>query len=169
MTTQTQSGQSLTVGIAQMQPILADLQANLDKLATFVDRAVAANVDLLVTPELALTGYPVGPWFSSASIEASSPAFAQLKELSDRVPMIVGLIEETEEAEFFNSAVYLDGGRVQHLHRKIYLPNYREFDERKYFMGGWSVSAFETPWSRMGRLWKIGRRTIPGWLWQRPA
>lgn len=146
------SNQQLRVAIAQMHPELGNLQANLDKLEGFVERAVADGVDLLVTPELALTGYPVGAWFSSASISAASPEFALLKELSHRMPMIVGLIEETEEVEFFNSAVYLHDGRVQHLHRKIYLPTYREFDERRYFMAGWTASAFETPWCRMGVL-----------------
>ena len=151
----------LRVGIAQMSPRRGDLSANLDALGGFVDRAVEAGVELLVTPELALTGYPVGSWYSTASIGAASPEFARLLEMSRRLPMIVGLIEETEETEFFNSAVYLSGGRVRHLHRKIYLPTYREFDERRYFMAGWAVSAFETPWCRMGMLicgdaWHLG-------------
>lgn len=164
MTSQTgakKQTQSLRVGVAQMQPKLADMPANLDKLEEFVDRAAAAEVDLLVTPELALTGYPLGSWFSSNSVVASSPEFARLKKLSHRVPMMVGLIEETEDTEFFNSAVYINAGKVEHLHRKIYLPTYREFDERRYFMGGWSVTAFETPWCRMGMLvcddcWHLG-------------
>lgn len=158
---ETSNGRFLRIGIAQMHPVLGDVAANLNKLEEFVDRAVAANVDLLVTAELALTGYPVGSWFSSASIDRSSPDFERLKELSERLPIIVGLIEETEDVEFFNSAVYLSGGRVQHLHRKIYLPTYREFDERRYFMAGWTVSAFDTPWCRMGMLicgdcWHLG-------------
>jgi len=142
----------LKVGIAQFQPELADLRANLEKLEGFIDRAVAEKVDLLVTPELALTGYPLGPWFSSASVGPSSETYRRLKEFSQRIPMVVGLIEETEDFEFFNSAVYLDKGHVRHLHRKIYLPTYREFDERRYFKAGWSVSAFDTPWCRMGIL-----------------
>ncbi len=150
--TENSSHHFFRVGIAQSRPKLADLRSNLDKLEAFVEQAVAENVDLLVTPELALTGYPVGSWFSSASIGVSSPEFARLKDLSRRIPMIVGLIEETEDIEFFNSAVYLNDGQVRHLHRKIYLPTYREFDERRYFMAGWSVSAFETPWCRMGML-----------------
>jgi predicted amidohydrolase len=146
------AGRSVRLGIAQMQPRLADLSANLDKLEEFVDRGVAAGVDLLVTPELALTGYPVGSWFSSAAVGPGSPELRRIKDLSHRMPMIVGLIEETEEVEFFNTAIFVSGGRVRHLHRKIYLPTYREFDERRYFMAGWSVSAFDTPWGRMGIL-----------------
>lgn len=151
----------LKIGIAQMHPQLGDVPANVDKLSGFVEQAVSREVDLLVTPELALTGYPVGSWFSSASLCADSPEFLRLKELSRHVPMIVGLIEETEDVEFFNSSVYLNDGRVEHVHRKIYLPTYREFDERRYFMAGWSVAAFETPWCRMGMLicgdcWHLG-------------
>lgn len=160
-TPRTPSQRFFKVGIAQMSPRQGDLQGNLDKLEQFAETAAEAHVDLLVTPELALTGYPLGSWFSNASITADSPEFARLKDLSRRVPMIVGLIEETEEVEFFNSAVYLNDGRVEHLHRKIYLPTYREFDERRYFMAGWTVSAFETPWCRMGMLicgdcWHLG-------------
>lgn len=159
--TRSQPCHSLRVGIAQVCPQLGKMQPNLDKLAEFVEQAVAEDVDLLVTPELALTGYPLGSWFSSVSIGVDSPEFARLKELSRRMPMIVGLIEETEDTEFFNSAVFLNDGEVQHLHRKIYLPTYREFDERRYFMAGWTVSAFETPWCRMGMLicgdcWHLG-------------
>lgn len=151
----------LRLGIAQMHSQPAELTSNLDKLAEFVDQAAEADADLLVTPELALTGYPVGSWFASASTGASSPELERLKELSRRVPLIVGLIEETEETEFFNSAVYLEDGLVRHLHRKIYLPTYRQFDERRYFMSGWSVNAFDTPWCRMGMLvcgdsWHLG-------------
>ena len=154
-------GASVRIGIAQMTPTLGDLAANLDTLERFVDRAVDERVDLLVTPELALTGYPVSSWYSTASIDAGSPDLGRLEELSRRVPLIVGLIEETEEAEFFNSAVYLSDGQVRHLHRKIYLPTYREFDERRWFMAGWAVSAFDTPWCRMGMLicgdaWHLG-------------
>lgn len=146
------SRRALRLAIAQMHPQVADVRHNLALLEGFAERALAANVDLLVTPELALTGYPVRSWFSSASIGASSPELARLKELSRRIPMIVGLIEETEDTEFFNSAVYLNDGRIDHLHRKIYLPTYREFDERRYFMSGWTVNAFDTPWCRMGLL-----------------
>lgn len=142
----------LTIGVAQFTPKLADLTANVDRLAEFVHEADEAGVDLLITPELALTGYPVGPWFSSVSISRGSPELRRLKDLSKRVPLIVGLIEETQEFEFFNSAVYLADGKVEHLHRKIYLPTYRDFDEKRYFMAGWSVTAFETPWCRMGML-----------------
>lgn len=155
------SSPSLRLAVAQMQPRLADLPANLDALEHFVERAVEADADLLVTPELALTGYPVGSWFSSAAIGRGSVELERLQRLSRRIPMIVGLIEETEEIEFFNSAIYLEQGHVRHLHRKVYLPTYREFDERRYFMGGWSVSAFDTPWCRMGVLicgdaWHLG-------------
>ncbi|GIW80081.1 MAG: hypothetical protein KatS3mg105_1888 [Gemmatales bacterium] len=142
----------VTIGIAQMQPQLADLSANLSKVESFVERAHSAGVDVLVFPELGLTGYPIGPWFSEVSIGRDSPVFARLKELSKRVSLVVGLIEETKDVEFFNSAIFLKDGQVQHLHRKVYLPTYREFDEKRYFMSGWTVSAFETPWCRMAML-----------------
>lgn len=150
--TTVQSNQTLHLGIAQFLPTLADKAANLEKIVRFVEQAEEQGVDLLLFPELALTGYPVGNWFSEAAITADCDEIKKLKALSKRVAIVVGVIEESEAVEFFNTALYLKDGEVRHLHRKIYLPTYRQFDERRYFMAGWSVNAFNTPWCRMAIL-----------------
>jgi predicted amidohydrolase len=138
--------------VAQIACRLGQLDANLAKVESAVEQAEAAGVELLIFPELSLSGYPPGDWFAEASVSRDSDHLARLRELSRRVSMVVGLIEETEHVEFYNSALYLHQGAIRHLHRKVYLPNYRIFEERRFFKPGWGVSAFDTPWGRMAVL-----------------
>lgn len=142
----------LRVGVAQMRCVLGDVDANLEIVADFVARAQRDGVDVLVFPELALSGYNVGPRFHEAALQARSPQAQRLRELSREVALVIGLIEETEDHEFYNSALFLSRGFVRHVHRKIYLPTYRRFDERRYFGSGTLLEAFDTQWSRMAML-----------------
>lgn len=143
---------ALTLGIAQMASIRGDVAANLEIIERFVADAVDRGVDLLVFPELAVSGYDVGPGFSDATVRSNSDEMHRLQEMSRRVAMVVGLIEETEDVQFYNSAVYMRQGKVRHVHRKVYLPTYGMFNEKRYFAAGWGVRAFDTPWGRMAVL-----------------
>jgi len=143
---------TLRVGVAQMDCVLGDVEANLDIVAEFVAQARDGGVELLVFPELALSGYAVGSKFSDAAVRPQGPKAKRLRELSREVDIAVGFIEETEDHEFFNSALYLSGGKVRHVHRKIYLPTYRLFEEKRYFAAGSIVRAFDTRWGRMAML-----------------
>ncbi len=143
---------SLRVGVAQMDPILGDVEANLDIVERFVDEAEERGVDLLVFPELALTGYPLGDWFPDVTLRPDSPHTRRLRALSTRVAIVVGFIEETEDVDFYNSAMYLANGEIHHIHRKIYLPNYRIFNDKRHFGAGAEVRAFDTPWGRIAML-----------------
>lgn len=140
------------VGIAQMDCVLADVEANLKLVEEFVERAASQQVDLLVFPELALSGYLVRERFHEVATRLDSPAVERLRELSHRMSLVVGILEETEDVDFFNSAVYLSKGAIRHLHRKIYLPTYGRFDERRYFGAGTEVEAFDTSLGRLAML-----------------
>lgn len=154
-----QRGFRLAVG--QVDCRLGDLSANLARVEQICADAVERGCDFIVFPELVLSGYAVGPGFSAASLSPDSPEVGRLTELSRRIGVALGFIEETEDAEFYNSAICLHGGRLLHVHRKVYLPNYRMFDERRYFGAGHSLSAFGTPWCRMAML-------ICGDMWHLP-
>lgn len=120
--------------------------------ADYVEQAEAQDVDVLLFPELALSGYPAGAWYADCSLTVNSPHVRRLRELSKKVAIVTGFIEETEDVQFYNSAMYLSGGQIRHVHRKLYPPNYRLFDEGRYFGTGWTVQAFDTPWARMAIL-----------------
>ncbi|MGD2109405.1 MAG: nitrilase-related carbon-nitrogen hydrolase [Phycisphaerae bacterium] len=142
----------LRIGIGQIECVRNDLGRNLKRIAEMVDRAEAEEVDLLVFPELALTGYLVDRRFSKAAVKRDGRQVDRLRQLSQRVDISVGLIEETDAALFYNSAVFLERGKIKHVHRKIYPPTYGMFDERRYFAAGWDVSAFDTAHGRMAML-----------------
>lgn len=146
------NGAGFRLGIAQMASVLGDVDANLDKIALFVRESEAAGVDLLLFPELTLSGYPVDDCFAETALRPDAPQVGRLRELSRRVGLVVGFVEETEDTDFFNSAMVLAGGKLCHVHRKVYLPNYRIFNERRAFTPGWDVRACDTPWGRMGIL-----------------
>jgi predicted amidohydrolase len=145
-------GNGFRIGIAQIEAVRNDVPRNLKQLARFVDRAEAEGVQHLVFPELALTGYLVDRRFSKAAVKLDGPQVDRLRKLSERMNLTVGLIEETDTALFYNSAISLEDGKILHVHRKVYLPTYGLFDERRYFGAGWDVSAFDTAHGRMAML-----------------
>lgn len=142
----------IRVGIAQTDCVLGDVSANLDIAEECVRRARERDVNLLLFPELSLCGYANGPGFANAAIRVDSPHVRRLKSLSNGMAIVAGFIEETEDVEFYNSAAYVSDGEFRHVHRKVYPPNYRIFDERRWFGAGWGVWAFDTPWTRMAML-----------------
>lgn len=145
-------GNGLRLCIGQIDSVRNGSARNLRRIADMVDRAEAENADLLVFPELALTGYLVDKRFSKAAVKLDGPQVDRLRKLSQRVTICLGLIEETNTALFYNSAVFLEHGEIRHVHRKIYPPTYGMFDERRYFAAGWEVSAFDTDHGRMAIL-----------------
>jgi predicted amidohydrolase len=76
----------------------------------------------------------------------------QLQRLSRELPFVAGLVEESADHRFFNSAVYFEDGDVRHVHRKVYLPTYGMFDEQRYFAAGDRVRAFDSKFGRMALL-----------------
>ena len=72
-----------------------------------------------------------------------------LGQLSRELPFVAGLVEESADHRFFNSAIYFEDGEIRHVHRKVYLPTYGMFDEQRYFARGDRVRAFD---SKFGRL-----------------
>lgn len=137
-----------TLGLAQMRPVLGEVKANLCAHHAWVERARARGVDLLVFPELSLTGYYLRDLVPEVAISADGPEMAGLIEASRDISLVVGFVEETPEHLFHVAAAYLEGGRLVHLHRKVYLPTYGMFDEARYLAAGDGLRAFE---SRFGR------------------
>jgi predicted amidohydrolase len=138
-----------TVGVAQIDPRLGDVAANLDRYEACLREAKGRGVDLLVFPELSLTGYFLKDMVSSVALAPDAPALARLKALSrDTVAFVAGLVEETPEYRFYNAAMLFDGGELRQVHRKVYLPTYGLFDELRYLARGERLCAFD---SRFGR------------------
>jgi len=141
------------VALAQIEPVLGDPAGNVALHLSWARRALAAGADLLVFPELSLTGYLLQDLVSEVAIPLAAPGLIRpLLNMSRRIAMVVGLVEETPTHRYHNSAVFLEGGRIVHVHRKVYLPTYGMFDEGRYFAAGDRLEAFDTRLGRMGLL-----------------
>ncbi len=144
----------ITIGLAQIHPDLADVPANLDKHVHYIDQARAEGVDLLLFPELSLTGYNLQDLVYEVATRptADDPTFRVLLLASRELDLVVGFVHEDRRHRFYIASAYLSGGQVVHLHNKIYLPTYALFDEGRYFAWGDSAQAFDT---RFGRMWML--------------
>lgn len=140
------------IGIAQIGPRLGDVAANLALHEAALERACGDGLDLLIFPELSLTGYHLRDMVADVALAADAPELARLEEWSRSVSFVAGLVEESGDFRFSNSAVYFGGGEIRHVHRKVYLPTYGMFDEQRYFARGSAVRAFDTEWGRFAAL-----------------
>jgi len=130
-----ESPDTLRIGLAQVDSDLGDVAANVARARRVIDEA-RGTVDLLVFPELALTGYSVGNRFHELALRVEAPQFRELVESTAGITVAIGFVEETDDFHFYNSLAFIRDGRLVHTHRKIYLPNYGVFEERKFFSAG---------------------------------
>lgn len=138
--------------LAQTKPKLGCVTDNLATIEEQIVKAREAGADLIVFPELALSGYFLKDLVPEAARRIDSPEIRRLIELSRGISIAIGFVEETDDYHFFNSALYLEDGAIRHLHRKVYLPTYGLFDEQRYLAHGGSFRAFNTKFGRFGML-----------------
>ena len=144
----------ITIGLAQIYPKLGDLKHNLAVHLDYIERARSESVDLLVFPELSLTGYQVQDLVPEVALTAAAkdPVFAQLLRASRDIDIVVGFVHEDARNRFYIANAYLAAGKKLNIHHKLYLPTYAMFDESRYFAQGNSVRAFDTRFGRVGML-----------------
>jgi NAD+ synthase (glutamine-hydrolysing) len=144
----------MTIALAQINTRLGEVKTNLEKHLAWIDQAAANKADLIVFPELSLTGYVLQDLTSQVACKPNKddPIFAPLLKASQALDVVVSFVEEDVRNRFFISAAYLSKGEVLHVHRKVYLPTYGLFDESRFFAWGDGVAAFDTRFGRMGIL-----------------
>ena len=141
----------LRLALAQVGPALGDVAHNTGQSRDALARANSEGVDLVVLPELMLTGYSLGLVGDDVSRSIDDPEITQLAEAADGPACVVGFAE-AGPVHTYNSAAYLQGGSVLHVHRKLYLPTYDIWEERKHFTPGNSMRAFDTDIGRVAIL-----------------
>ncbi|GAB3300543.1 nitrilase-related carbon-nitrogen hydrolase [Parasphingorhabdus pacifica] len=139
----------MRVALAQVDCRLGEVQANLDEAHEVVQKAAAENVDLVVFPELSLHGYALGTVSEDRSISVGDERLAQLSRYGPDVS--VGLHEDSRLRRYNSASYYAEGAHV-HTHRKLYLPNYLDWEERKHSSPGQAMRAYETRHARMATL-----------------
>lgn len=144
---------SVRVALAQVAPQLGDLDANLARHGALIEEARSGGSDLVVFPELGLTGYLLQDLNAEVAMHVDDPRLRRLAHASRGVSAIVSFVEESDDHRLFIAAALLEDGEVRHVHRKVFLPTYGQFDERRFFAAG---SVFRATESRLGVRIGIG-------------
>jgi NAD+ synthase (glutamine-hydrolysing) len=133
---------TMRLALAQINPIVGDLDGNRDLIIERIEDAKRANADLVVFPELAVTGYPpedllLRPGFLRAADEA-------LQQIAHAAHGIVALVGAPYfDRDLYNACAVCAGGEVKAMVKKRFLPNYGVFDEMRYFAAGNELVLFE--------------------------
>ncbi|MGH8792685.1 MAG: nitrilase-related carbon-nitrogen hydrolase [Stackebrandtia sp.] len=133
----------MRITLAQSDSQLGDIDANVERAADAITRAKEASSDLIVFPELYLSGYSIGVVDSDVSIRVDDPRVVDLARLAAPAGLHIGLAEDAKRSPHtYNSTVYYEGDQLVHVHRKLHLPTYSIFEERKHFTPGQSLRAY---------------------------
>ncbi|MCK5243864.1 MAG: nitrilase [Desulfobacterales bacterium] len=133
----------MKVAVYQTSPILLDLKSNLEAVISKIHQGKEAGAELIVFPELALTGYFMGQRYHEVALRLDSPEIRQLSSATRGTAAVVGFVEESPSMNFYNSALVAVDGKIAFAYRKLNLPNYGVFEERKYFAPGKQVRVFK--------------------------
>jgi len=144
----------IKIALAQINTRLGDVQANLKQHLTLIDQAKQQQADLLLFPELSLTGYALQDLAATSALRPhqDDPVFKSLLEKSRDIDLMVGFVHEDRRHRFYIASAYLSEGKILHIHNKVYLPTYGMFDEGRFFAWGDSARAFDTRFGRVGML-----------------
>ena len=142
---------TIHVALAQVDCALGDVEENARRAREAIARARADGADLVVFPELSLTGYALGLVPEDVALTLDDPVVADLAEAADGVAVVIGLLEQGR-VHVYNSAIYIDGGEIVHVQRKTHLPTYGRWEESKHYSQGSSLRAFDTPLGRFAVL-----------------
>ncbi len=158
--------QALRIALAQIDSLVGDVSGNVDRIIRFMTEARDVHgADLVVFPELTLTGYPPEDLLMRPGLHRKvAQEFERLKQAVNGIDMLVGYPELAGEF-CFNSAALIRQGEVVANYRKQTLPNYGVFDEKRYFEAGEAATVVEVAGARIGitlceDIWVEG----PAWL-----
>src|SRR3954467_11099482 len=131
----TMTTEPMRVAAPQINPVGGGLPGNTAKIRGWIGRAREEQAQLVVFPELALTGYPPEDLLLKTHfVDAAGAALDEIAADTDDIVALVGFPERRDDV--YNAAAVLADGRMQAVYRKIYLPNYGVFDENRYFQSG---------------------------------
>lgn len=126
----------MKIALAQINPIVGDLAGNVKKIIEFIEKAQREQADLVIFPELAITGYPpedllLKPQFIADNLFALRKIIKHCKRLA----AYIGFVDKKGK-DLFNAGAFIVNGKIKKVYRKVHLPNYAVFDEKRYFKAG---------------------------------
>ncbi len=129
------------LALAQLAPRLGRLDDNLAAHREVLAAARDDGADLVVFPELGLTGYQLQDLSAEVAMSLDDPRLVALAAETHGCSAIVSFVEEAPDHRLFIAAALMEDGTIRHVHRKVYLPTYGLFDERRFFGAGQVVRA----------------------------
>jgi NAD+ synthase (glutamine-hydrolysing) len=124
------------IALAQIDPVVGDVAGNATLVVEAVHAALLERADLLLVPELALTGYPPEDLLAKDHfVDDAREALARVAAECERIVAVVGFVDR-EGDTLYNAAAVCSGGEIRGVYRKRRLPNYGVFDEERYFEPG---------------------------------
>jgi NAD+ synthetase len=144
----------MKIACLQLNATVGDFAGNIKKLDTAYRRAVTHGAELVLAPELYVTGYPPRDLLIHEDfLQANEGANDQLAALVGEVPLICGILRQNPERPgkpLFNAAGFFQSGKLQHVVHKCLLPTYDVFDEGRYFEAGKTCEPFVWNGRRLG-------------------
>ncbi len=133
----------IRLALAQINSTVGDFEGNAEKIADYIERASAQNADVVVFPELALTGYPPEDLtFNPDFLQANTAAMDRVCRQAKDIVAVIGYLD-CSGGDIYNSAAIVAGGRIMGVCHKMRLPNYGVFDEFRYFSAGARPTLFD--------------------------
>jgi predicted amidohydrolase len=126
----------LRIALAQIAPRLGLLDENLARHHALIEDAREEGAGLVVFPELGLTGYLLQDLAADVAMRLEDPRLTELAASTTGLSAIVSFVEESADHRLFIAAALLEDGSLRHVHRKLFLPTYGLFDERRFFAAG---------------------------------
>ncbi len=136
----------------QFSPKLGNVKANMDFHVQQIKQAITDKIDLIIFPELSITGYQLKDLVSDVSLNPDDSILNTLRELSTQINIVFGAPYEEVPGIIHNCAFYLANGKLVHLHRKVQLPNFGMFSEAKIFKAGSKFEVFKINGYKLGLL-----------------
>src|SRR5512139_76768 len=126
---------TIRIGLCQINTTVGDIEGDTKKILDYIAKGKKMGTDLLVFPEMAVTGYPPEDLlFMPKFIEANLKAINRIAKATSSITALVGFVDK--DGDIFNGAALLHNGRLVDSYCKTFLPNYGVFDEDRYFQPG---------------------------------
>ena len=142
----------LRITLEQTNPRLGDLHTNLEEHLNRIERARKAGSQLVVFPELSLTGYFLKDQVFELGLTLDDPLLDAIAQRSGDISIVVGFVERTREERFYNTLAFFEDGALIGTHRKVHLVSYGMFDEARDFAAGDSFQTIQSKHGRFGPL-----------------
>jgi predicted amidohydrolase len=147
-----QNKNKLKIAVAQISSKLADIDVNLEKHLTYIDKAIKEKADIVLFPELSLTGYSLKDAVYDVAMTYNDKKLKPLYDASQKISICAGMVELTDNFEAKNTNLFIEKGETIARHRKVYLPTYGVYEEKRYFTEGNRFRAFDSTHGRFGML-----------------